>query len=388
MFTKRKICFVTGNRAEYSRIKTVLQYLSDREDIEFRIVVTGSHLLSRYGNTAHDIEADGFVIDHKIYSEVEGGNPTTMAKSVSVLMGDLVTYFDNRRPDIVVVLMDRYEHIAVATACALMNIPMAHMQGGEVSGTIDETVRHVITKCAHLHFAATAQSAERIIKMGELPNNVYNVGDPASDVLLHIPVVSAQICIQKLNEMGNTIPTLRPYILAQQHPVTTEFVNSAEQIRESLLGLAKFSKYTVIFLYPNIDAGGVDIHRAMNECKDTEGLSHIYFFTHIQHDLFVNLMRNASCMFGNSSAGIRESCYFGTPTVNVGTRQTNRERGKNVMDAGNNRDDIARVIQLQLDHGRYEPEWLYGDGTSGQQIADLLVNIDLATLRIQKSITY
>lgn len=390
---KRKICFVSNNRAEYSRIKTVLSELKKNSGVDFYIVVMGSHLLDSFGKTINDIIADGYSVDYKIFMELEGREPSTMAKSVGIATCDLATYFENKRPDIVVALMDRYENIAVAVAAALMNIPIAHMQGGEVSGTIDESVRHTITKLAHIHFPATELSRQRIIKMGENSGMVFNVGDPASDLLLNTPELSQKEAISFLNgqapEEGRyDIDADKPFILAIQHPVTTEFGSGFKQIEESLMALNKINDHNIIFLLPNIDAGGHHILEGIKKFKIEYKMDNLYIFKHIAHNIFVNLMRHARCLFGNSSSGIRESCYFGMPVVNIGTRQERRERGKNVIDAPYDNKEIYNAVMAQLKHGKYAPEFLYGDGKSGARIADILANIDLSKIEIQKRLTY
>jgi UDP-hydrolysing UDP-N-acetyl-D-glucosamine 2-epimerase len=389
---KRKICFVTGNRAEYSRIRTVLEELKNKLNVDFYIVAMGSHLLDSFGKTVNDIIADGYKVDYRIFMELEGREPSTMAKSVGIATCDLATYFENKRPDLVVALMDRYENIAVAIAAAFMNIPIAHMQGGEVSGTIDESVRHTITKLAHIHFPATEQSRERIIKMGERPEMVFNTGDPASDLLLSIDALNAKESIERLNQevVGNETSKINfdsPYILAVQHPVTTEFGKGFEQIKQSLFALKKIGGHSILFLLPNIDAGGLHILEGIRNFQTENKLDNLFVLKHIPHNIFINLMRNAKCMMGNSSSGIREACYFGTPVVNVGTRQQYRERGKNVIDAYNE-EDICDAINKQLAHGRYEPEFLYGDGRAGKRIADILASIDIDKIEIQKRMTY
>lgn len=389
---KKKICFVTGNRAEYTRIKTVLDELKKKPDIDFYLVVMGSHLLDSFGKTVNDIVADGYKIDYRIFMELEGRQLGTMAKSVGIATCDLATYFENRRPDLVVVLMDRYENIAVAVAAALMNIPLAHMQGGEVTGTIDESVRHAITKFSHLHFPATEESRERIIKMGERPEAVWNVGDPATDVMLRAPQMTEDETIRELNDKiikdGKKLDPAKPFILCVQHPVTTEFGGGLDQIRETLLGLQKLNGYNVVFLAPNIDAGGNDLLKGLENFFAETKSPNMVLLKHVPHDLFVNLMRNAKCMVGNSSSGVRETCYFGTPTVNVGTRQQDRERGANVADATYDREKIYQIAVRQIEHGKYAPEFIYGDGNSGARIADILSGIDLSKIEVQKRITY
>jgi UDP-hydrolysing UDP-N-acetyl-D-glucosamine 2-epimerase len=385
----RRICVVTANRADYSRAKTVLDAVKAHPDLTLQVVVMGSHLLEKHGFTVREIEADGFVPDARIYMEVDGKNPTTMAKSMGLAVVELATTFDQLKPDIVIALVDRYENFASAAAAALMNIPIAHIQGGEVTGTIDESLRHAMTKLAHLHFPATEGARERIVKMGEPAGTVWNVGCPGTDILLQSPLLSAEETIRSVQEVAKDpnvhLDPKAPYLLVVQHPVTTEYGSGVDQIRATLDAVQGTGMQTIM-LWPNIDAGSDDVSRGIRHYQIKHPELPLYAFKHFGNELFVNLMRNASCMVGNSSAGIREACYFGTPVVNIGTRQSGRERGACVRDAGYEKDEIAVAIREQLAHGRYPTERIYGDGTAGTQIADIL-----ATARIdvvQKRITY
>lgn len=387
---KRKICIVTANRSEYSRLKIIISEILKHPMLNLDIVVAGSHLLERYGNTAAEIKADGYSASHQIYMELDGNNLCTMAKSVGIGISDLATYFDNAKTDAAIVMGDRYEALSVAIAASVMNIPVAHVQGGEATGTIDESVRHAITKLAHIHFPATEKSRERIIKMGEDANRVFNVGCPGTDLLLSAPVYSQEESIKILNEkylkaVGISIDQQRPFVLAIQHPVTTEFNDNAARVVETMQAIKKIQDFQKIIVWPNIDAGASDMSKAMRRFQNSQEKD-IFFMKHIPHEVFVNLLRHAKCMIGNSSSGIRETCYFGTPTVNIGTRQQERERGRNVIDVPYDRDAIYEAFLRQINHGKYEPEFIYGNGQAGKKIADILAEIDLSP--IQKKNAY
>lgn len=389
---KRKICAVTANRADFSRIETMLRAVKAHPDLELQLVVMGSHLLEVTGKTITEIEKKGYVADRTIYMEVAGNIPTTMAKSVGLAIVELTSVFDQLKPDIVLVPVDRFESMAMGVAAALMNIHVAHTQGGEVTGTIDESIRHALTKLSHFHFVASEQSRERVIKMGENPEFVFNVGCPATDLLLESKVLSASESIIALNETviksKEKFDSTRPYILVLQHPVTTEFSNVENQIGETLEALRGFADHQIVMLWPNIDAGSDDISRLIRKYLNTTELNtpNVKIVKHIPSDLFVNLLRNAECLVGNSSSGIREACYTGTPVVNIGSRQSMRERGQNVVDAGYNRTDIALAIRNQIAHGKYEPEYIYGTGDAGKRFADICATIELGN--VQKRITY
>ncbi len=385
----RKVCVVTANRADYSRVKTVMDAIMRRADLQLQIVVMGSHLLERQGFTVREIEEDGFSINSRVYMEVDGKNPTTMAKSVGVAVMELSTLFDNLKPDIVVAVVDRFENFAVAAAAALMNIPVAHIQGGEVTGTIDESLRHAMTKLAHLHFPASALARERIIKMGEPQDRVWNVGCPATDLLLQAPVLTREETIIRVNQIGKDPSRHRtpdkPYLLVVQHPVSTEYGSGAQQMRATLDVVAQLGMQTIM-LWPNIDAGSDDISHEIRQVEIQRPEFPLSVYKNFPNELFVNLLRNAACLVGNSSAGVREACYFGTPVVNIGTRQSGRERTKNVMDVGHDAAAILDAVRRQIARGPYPVEHLYGSGNAGVRIAEILATVSIGD--VQKRLTY
>ena len=384
----KKICVTTSSRADFSRIETILRELKNRSPVELQLLVLGSHLLGIAGNTKLEIENKGFKIDHSLYMEVSGNNPETMAKSVGLAIVQASTLFDRLKPDIVLVHGDRFESLAIGITAALMNIHVAHIQGGEVTGSIDESIRHALTKLSHLHFVSTEKSRERVIKMGENPATVFNIGCPGTDLLLRNQRMSRRDTLSWLNKnmikSNNTLNTDMPYLFIIQHPVTTEYQRADEQINETLDAVKEY-KGQVIVLWPNIDAGSDSLSGSIRRhFVITNKQARI--FKHIPSEIFVNVLRNASCFIGNSSSGVRESCYFGTPTVNIGSRQNTRERGSNVIDVGYDRKEIARAIKKQIVHGRYPVEHIYGDGTAGKQFADICATIKLPN--IQKKIIY
>ncbi len=388
----RKICAVTANRADFSRIETMLDAIKEHRDLELQLVVMGSHLLDIAGATIGQIKKKGFQVDRTVYMEVAGQNLVTMTRSVGLAIMDLATIFDELRPDIVLAPVDRYESFAIGSAAALMNIHVAHTQGGEVTGTIDESLRHALTKLSHMHFVATEKSRERVIKMGEDEKYVFNVGCPGTDLLLRAPVWSSEETVAELNAMlkvEEKYDSKKPFMLVLQHPVTTEYASVEAQMAETLEALRPFAHdYQMILLWPNIDAGSNLISKTIRHYMMTTELSssNVKIVKHIPTDIFVNLMRHVKCFIGNSSGGVREACYFGRPVVNIGTRQSSRERGHNVIDAPNERKAIEQAIRAQLAHGVFPVEHVYGDGTAGKQFADICATIELPP--VQKRITY
>jgi len=383
----RKICIVVGSRANYSSIKSVLRAVSDHPDLTLQLVVGASALLDRYGSVVDTIQNDGFTPDERVIMLVEGETPLTMAKSTGLGLLELPTVFDRLKPDVVVTVGDRFETMATAIAAAYMNIPLAHTMGGEVSGTIDESIRHAVTKLAHLHFPANQRAADRIIKMGEDSDRVYPVGCPRMDLIAQIaqeyltPPTSEWL---EREGVGGHLQLDQPYLIVMQHPVTTEFGQGEGQIEETLAAVQELAMPT-IWLWPNADAGSEDIARGIRKFREHSEHEHIRFYKNFPVHVFIPLLVHCACMVGNSSAGVREASFLGVPAVNIGSRQAGRDRGLNVIDVPNEREHIREAIKSQLAHGRYQPNSLYGDGTAGKHIADILAT---ATLSVQKRITY
>ena len=314
--------------------------------------------------------------------EINGSNPLTMTKSVGLAIIELSTVLDQLNPDIVIAPVDRFESLAMGVTPALMNIHVAHIQGGEVTGTIDESIRHALTKMSHLHFVATEKSFERVAKMGEPQETIFNVGCPGTDLLLRTPKMDNMTTIEKLNDeiikSRKKLNPNDPYLFMVQHPVTTEFGSASDQIIETVEALKQFNEQ-IIILWPNIDAGSDVISKALRHHEHNR--NNIVILKHIPTEIFVNVLRNTLCQIGNSSSGIREACYFGTPVVNIGTRQSGRERGKNVIDAWYDRKEIAQAVKNQINHGKYSVEHIYGDGTAGEKIVDILASNKLPNIQ-------
>jgi UDP-hydrolysing UDP-N-acetyl-D-glucosamine 2-epimerase len=310
-----------------------------------------------------------------------------MAKSTGLGLLELPTLFELLKPDVVVTVGDRFETMATAVAGAYMNIPLAHTMGGEVTGTIDESIRHAITKLAHVHFPANQDAADRIIRLGEDPAAVHVVGCPRIDLVAEvIRNGSAALDGDWLDRegVGGHISTDEPFLLVSQHPVTTEYGRAEQQINETLMALEELKMPTVM-LWPNVDAGSEDVSRGMRKFRERCKPEYIRFYKNFPVETFLRLMRSAACLVGNSSAFIREGAFIGTPAVNVGSRQDGRERGPNVLDVDCDRAAITAAIRTQIKHGLYPPAHLYGDGKAGARIADLLAT---APLHVQKRIQY
>jgi UDP-hydrolysing UDP-N-acetyl-D-glucosamine 2-epimerase len=381
----RKVCVVVASRANYGRIKTVLEAIRDHPALELQLIVSASALLSRFGSAIDVIRGDGFEPDRCIHIIVEGENPTTMAKSTGLAVMEMATAFENLRPDIALTVADRFETMATAIAAAYMNIPVAHTQGGEVTGSIDESVRHAITKLAHVHFPATQASRERLIRLGEDPAQIYLTGCPAMDLL--VPLEGEPLpkdLFRRYGGVGTEIDPSEPYLLVLQHPVTTEYGSGSAQIRETLLAIHQLDVQTIWF-WPNVDAGSDDVSKGIRSFREQVRDSRIHFFINMAPEDYARVLSHAACIVGNSSSALREAAVLGVPAVNIGTRQAGRERGPNVVDVGYSRKEIRAAIEAQRKVGRYPRSTLFGNGNAGRLIAEALATCDPP---LQKRITY
>jgi UDP-hydrolysing UDP-N-acetyl-D-glucosamine 2-epimerase len=278
--------------------------------------------------------------------------------------------------------------MATAVASAYMNIPLAHTMGGEITGTIDESIRHAVTKLSHVHFPANQPSADRIVRMGEHPDSVHVVGCPRLDMVAEVLQDGSAAALDaeflEREGVGGHIQVDEPFLLVSQHPVTTEYGEGERQINETLAAVQELQMPTIM-LWPNVDAGSEDVSRGMRKFRERHHPEYIRFYKNFPVETFIRLMKSAACLVGNSSAPIREGAFIGTPAVNIGTRQQGRDRGPNVVDVPNDRAAIVEAVRRQIAHGPYPSDHLYGDGQSGGRIADVLARVPL---RVQKRIFY
>ena len=308
----KKICVVVGSRANYSSIKSAMIAIKEHEKLELSVICGASAIIDRYGRVADHIKEDGFTVDEEVYMLVEGENPLTMAQSTGVGLLALPPVFQRLKPDVVVTVGDRYETMATTIAAAYMNIPVAHTMGGEVSGTIDESIRHAVTKFAHIHFPASKDAAERIIKLGELPEFVFNVGCPRMDLVKAIIDQKPDLNGEELFREGvgaENINLDEPFLLVSQHPVTTEYGEGEKQITATLEACKSVNLPTVV-LWPNSDAGSEDISRGIRKWREFGNDQNMHFFKNLPIDVYVRLMKKCSCLVGNSSSGIREEHFW------------------------------------------------------------------------------
>jgi len=372
---KRKVCVVVASRANYGRVKYLMRAIDRHPELTLQLIVGASTLLYRFGQAINIIHKDGFRPLRKLFYVVEGETLVTQAKSAGLGIMELSTAFDDLGPDVVVTVADRFETMATAIAATYQNIPLAHLQGGEVSGNIDDRVRHAITKLADVHFVSTEKSRQRVVKMGENPKYVFNFGCPAMDVLAHQDLKISQQIMAAYGGVGAAIDWIQPYILMIQHPVTTSYGEGLMQVSETLSALKKFSTCQKIILWPNIDAGTDDVSKGIRVFREKNPNQGFHYFRNFSPEDYARVLSNAVCAVGNSSSFIREGAFLGTPVVLVGDRQQGREHGPNVVFAPYQAETIARKVRRQIIHGRYPKSKLFGRGDAGARIATKLAQI-------------
>ncbi|MAZ41022.1 UDP-N-acetylglucosamine 2-epimerase (hydrolyzing) [bacterium] len=372
---KRKICFVITSKIHYGRSKTILEALKKRADIELQIVVGGSAILPNYGDVLSLMERDGFSWNEKITMSLEGGDPVAMAKTTGIGIVEFTTAFDNLRPDVVVVRGDRFEILAATVAAAYLNIPVAHIEGGDITGSIDESVRHAITKLAHVHFVTNDESKNRVLKMGENPKYIFNYGAPELDFVAQNSFTVTNDYINKIG-VGDLVDIEKPYVMVMQHPVTTEFGNNRKHIEETLHAIHELG-IPALWFWPNIDAGTDEISKGIRVFRERKKPENIRFIKYVSPEEFIGLLKKTICLVGNSSAGIKECSLLGTPAVNVGIRQQGRMRGNNILDVPHKKEDIKKAIEKQIKNGKYKQQKSYYKKGTGEKIAERLAKMSL-----------
>jgi UDP-hydrolysing UDP-N-acetyl-D-glucosamine 2-epimerase len=385
--SQRNICVVITARPSYSRVKTALQAIVAHPQLNLQLVVAGSALLDRYGSAVDYIEKDGFKIDAKVFMVLEGENATAMAKTTGLGVMELANTFYNLKPDAVVTIADRFETLATSIAASYQNIPLVHIQGGEVTGNIDEKVRHANTKLADIHMVATEDARERLIKMGEDPAYVFQTGCPSIDLAAQV-AAKPQLDFDPLKRyggVGNTINWQNGYVVVMQHPVTTEYNAAKQQIQETLKAVDAL-QIPCFWFWPNVDAGSDGTSNGIRAYRENKQPKHIRFFKNMEPEDFLRLLINSRCLIGNSSAGIRECAYLGVPVVNIGSRQHRRVRAGNVVEVTHAHEAISEAIKSHIQSTQQRTSnHLYGNGEAGLEIARILAEV---RLRFHKTISY
>lgn len=362
------------DRANYGRLKPVMRAIQDHPALDISVIAAGTMVLERFGAPVKVLEQDGFPVDARVYMEVEGSVPVTMAKSFGLGVIEFANELQRLAPDVVLIIGDRYEALAAGVAAAYMNLCIVHVQGGEVSGSIDESARHALSKFAHYHVPSTQRAADYLIRMGERPDTILAVGCPGSDIAFSIDRAIDPAVINGPGS-GATIDPAQPFLLVVFHPVTTGFGGETAEMNELLSALDDVAE-PALLLWPNIDAGSDHISRAIRLFRDARKPKWLRTLINLKPENYLRVLAGTACAVGNSSSFVRDAGYFGTPVVLVGDRQEGRETDRNVAPALPQRATIAAAIRRQLAHGRYPASYLYGDGSVSPRIADALTRLE------------
>ena len=380
----RKIAVVTGTRAEYGILRPVLKAIERNPRLDLALIATGMHLSREFGYTIEEIKKDGFRIDAKVKMLHAEDTGAAMAKSIGECVWKMTEALTRIKPNFLVLLGDRGEMLAGAVAATYIGIPIAHIHGGDVSGSVDDSVRHAITMLAHIHFPATERSTNRIIKMGEDPSRIFIVGAPALDTVLNKKLSTPAELSKKYN-----LDLSGPILLVLQHPLVTEADEATDQIKETLNAIVELKNQTIL-IYPNADAGG---RRMIKVIKKYKKYPFIKSYKSIPYVDYLGLMKVVSVIVGNSSSGIIESPSFHLPVVNIGKRQKGRERSTNVIDVGYEEREIVKAIKKALCDEKFRAKVKkcrnpYGDGKAGIRIAKILNKVEITPKLIQKRVFY
>ncbi|MGL4362375.1 MAG: UDP-N-acetylglucosamine 2-epimerase [Cellulosilyticaceae bacterium] len=380
----RKICVITGTRANYGRLKTVMDAIMKHPKLELKLIVTGMHLIHEFGYTVSEIEKDGYTIDAKVDTHLSNDTGAGMCKSLGVGLIGMTQAVESIQPNVILILGDRDEELAGAIIGAHMNIPVAHIHGGEVTGTIDESIRHAITKFSHIHFAATEGSRERLLKLGEVEKYIFNVGSPGLDPILNREYIERDELFCKFG-----LDSSKKLIIVAQHPLTTQKEQANEQMKQTMEVIKELGEQTLL-VYPNADAGGRGMISVIQEYEHLEFLK---TYRNINFEDYLNLLKHADVMVGNSSSGIMEAPSYKLPVINLGTRQDGREQANNILNVTHDKVMIKQAIEKCL----YDETFIkqvnecvnpYGDGKTGERIASILADIEINNKMIEKKIAY
>ena len=373
---KKKLTFVIVNRANYARIRVLLINLKKSKKFKIDIILVSSPLLKKYGDLEKNIIKDGLRVTSKFFTHIEGENLITMTKSTGLLLLELSSAFESINPDIVFLVGDRYEVLAAAIAANYMNIFLVHLQGGELTGSVDENVRHSVTKLSHLHFVNTKKAKKIVEQLGENPKMVFNVGCPSIDYIKKINF--NKIKIKQPFGIGSQIDLEKPYFVFLIHPVTTKYIENNQLINE-MIELAKILDDQIIWIWPNNDAGANFMTKKIRAFREKFNPK-INFVVNFDSISYLKLIKNCKCLIGNSSSAIREGSYLGIKAVNVGDRQQQREQAKNIINAKPNYKDIYRSIKI-ISTRNIKKSNLYGNGNSVSQIIKILGKINLNVIK-------
>lgn len=382
-----KIAFAITTRGNYAKIKGLLDLIAKSKKFEPIIILGGMIVLEKYGRILDLVKNNNFKIVRNVNYVVEGESLSSMTKSSGLACFEFGNIFNEIKPDLVVVIGDRFECLPIAMAASYLNISIAHVEGGEISGSVDEKIRHALTKLSNYHFVCSREAKKNVIKMGEYKQNVFNVGSTSFDEFRKINLNNLKDVreLQKNFGIGNILKLeKKKYLILIQHPVTTEYDKNYKHMNETIEALKKI-KMETIWIMPNMDAGSDGINKAIREFRERNETVNIHFFKSLPIEHYGPLLNNAACIFGNSSSGIREASFLGVPTVNIGNRQNKRERSPNIIDCDNNRYQIYNALLKQIKRKNVKKSYIYGNGNSSLKIYKILSKIKkFETLKVLK----
>ncbi|QJW85036.1 UDP-N-acetylglucosamine 2-epimerase (hydrolyzing) [Ramlibacter terrae] len=372
----RRILYLTGTRADFGLMEATLRAIDAHPGLQLQLAVTGMHLSAQFGATVDEIEASGLPIAARIPTDVDSRTPAGMARAVGQTVLGMTQALEQREPDVLLLLGDRGEMLGGAIAALHLGVVIAHLHGGERSGTVDEPVRHAISKLAHWHFAATEASRERLVRMGEAEDHVWVTGAPSLDGLVALGDRPRREVLQSLG-LGDE----ERYLLVLFHPVVQEEADAYAQTQALAAALRETAGgRRIVWLAPNADAGSAGVLQGRADA----GEAGIRAITHLPRAAYVAALRHADLLVGNSSSGIIEAASFGTPVVNIGLRQNARERNANTIDCGTGREEIASALRSASAHGPYPPANVYGDGAAAARIVRLLADTPITPALLHK----
>lgn len=379
---KKKILLVTERRADYSKLKPVLNEIKKFNNLEYFLIVTGSHLLKSHGLTINEIKNDGFEIfsTFEMYKNDFDDSAAKMTKAFGRSIISLTEIIQKIKPDLILTGFDIGANFAAAIVGAHLNIVVAHIEGGEITGTIDESIRHATSKFAHIHFTTNKQASEILMKMGENSNYIFTVGNPSLDSIISLEKIN-----KKALEDEFKIDLKKPFAIFLFHPVTSELKNLEKNVSEVLSGIEQ-SGITTLVIHGNFDAGSNIIRRKVEN-------SNFRFINTLEFRKFISLLKHSTMLIGNSSSGIMEAPFLGIPSINVGTRQNGRLRAKSVIDVNYDKDDVIKSItkimtDKDFQNSIIDQETFYGTGEASKKIVETLNELDLKSIPIQKKLMY
>ena len=385
---KRKIILaITGIRSEYDIMSSVFREINKRKNLNLKLIVTGAHLKKKYGNTINEIIKDGFSITKKIDSLQMQNTLASRVIGLGIQLQKITKEIKKIFPDLIIVLGDREEAMTAALVSSYMNIPLMHIGGGDKAvGNVDDQIRHAVSKLSHIHFVSNKESESRLLKLGEQKHRVFNVGNPGIDRLISTKIIP----LNKIEELSNFFKKKKEeYIVLIQHPVSSEANKASSQIKQTLEAIKKLKIKTIV-IYPNSDSGSKEMIKIINQYKK---FSFFKIIKNLSRESFVNILRNATCLVGNSSCGILEAPSLNLPVINIGTRQRGRLHSNNVVFINHKSKEIYFAIKKIFDNKKYRNSLAnckkpYGDGTSSKKIVDIIQSIKINNKLLIKDITY